>query len=187
MTKPAKRPRDVAPGGMSGSGRMHDPSEAEHDRRRRLLMNLAFGGIAVVTALQWYWLGVRGGEWLLVAMLIVAAVPAGLAAKVFELRFKMACEERRRMLREIPTGKQVEFLVYAGLVCVVFALAGALTPWALWGFWFYDFVTYYHNRPERMRHMYAVALTLDELRDFRVPWAWTLPALAWEILRHRFW
>jgi hypothetical protein len=58
-----------------------------------------------------------------------------------------------------------------------------LLTWALWGIWLYDFVTYYHDRPERIRHLYSVTKTLDELREFRVPWAWTLPALVWEVAK----
>ena len=169
------RPNEIAPGGMRGATRMHDPSEAEHDRRRRRVMNLAFVVIVVLNAAQ---LRYVGADWRRVLLLIIAAVPAGLAVKVFELRFKMAREERRQVLRELPAAK---FFAYATLAVVVFALDAALVTWALVGVWGYDFVTYYHDRPERMRHLYAVTKTLDELRDFPAPWAWTLPALVWEI------
>jgi hypothetical protein len=73
--------------------------------------------------------------------------------------------------------------IYSVAVIVVFAWEPYSCPSALWGLWLYDFVTYYHDRPERLRHLYAVTRTLDELRAFRVPWAWVLPALSWEILR----
>ena len=162
---------------MRGATRMHDPSEAEHDRLRRRVMNIAFVVIVLLNAAQ---LRYVGADWRCVLLLIIAAVPAGLAVKVFELRFKMAREERRQVLRELPAAK---FFAYATLAVVVFALDAALVTWALVGVWGYDFVTYYHDRPERMRHLYAVTKTLDELRDFPAPWAWTLPALVWEIVQ----
>ena len=171
------RPNETAPGGMRGATRMHDPSEAEHDRLRRRVMNIAFVVIVLLNAAQ---LRYVGADWRRVLLLIIAAVPAGLAVKVFELRFKMAREERRQVLRELPAAK---FFAYAVLAVVVFALDAPLVTWALVGVWGYDFVTYYHDRPERMRHLYAVTKTLDELRDFPAPWAWTLPALVWEIVR----
>lgn len=179
MTR-STRPEDAAPGGMRGSARMFDPSEAAHDRVRRRAMNAAFVVIALLNAVQLRFVGVAGWDWLRVLLLVIAAVPAGVAVKVFELRFKMAREERRRALRELPAAK---FLVYAALASVVFALDAPLVTWALLGVWLYDFVTYYHDRPERMRHLYAVTKTLDELRDFRAPWAWPLPALAVELAR----
>jgi hypothetical protein len=107
----------------------------------------------------------------------------GLAVKIFELRFKMAAEERRLVLRELPTRKKIEFAIYSALAIFVFVSQRFSLTWELWGVWLYDFVTYYHDRPERMRHLYAVTKTLDEIRDFRAPWAWALPALVWEILR----
>jgi hypothetical protein len=165
---------------MGGSTRMHDPSEVEHDRVRRRLMNIAFVVIALLNAAQ---LRYGGGHWLSILLLVIAAIPAGLTVKIFELRFKMAHEERRQILREIPAGK---FIAYAALAVVVLAVDARLVTWALAGIWLYDFVTYYHDRPERMRHLYAVTKTLDELRDFRASWAWTLPALAWEIGRRLF-
>jgi hypothetical protein len=172
-----ERPDNVAPGGMGGATRMHDPSEAEHDRVRRRLMNVAFFVIALLNAAQLRYVGAHGWDWLRVLLLIVAAIPAGLAVKIFELRFKMADAERRQVIRELPEGK---FLAYAGLATVAFGLCAPLVTWALVGIWLYDFVTYYHDRPERMRHLYAVTKTLDELRGFRAPWVWTLPVLAWE-------
>ena len=136
-------------------------------------MNIAFVVILLVNVFV-------SGDWLRILLLIIAAIPAGIAIKVFELRFKMAADERRQVLRELPVRKWV---VYALLVLPVFFLDASLVTWALFGFWGYDFVTYYHDRPERMRHLYAVTKTLDEVREFRAPWAWALPALAWEIIR----
>jgi hypothetical protein len=168
---------------MRGASRMSDPSEADHDQMRRRLMNIAFVVIVLLNFAQLRYVGVAGWDWLNVLLLIVAGVPLGLAVKVFELRFKMAGEERRRVLRELPVRKKIEFAAYSALVTVVFALQPLFFTWMFLGVWLYDFITYYHDRPERMRHLYAVTKTLDELRDFRAPWAWALPALVWEICR----
>jgi hypothetical protein len=146
-------------------------------------MNAAFVVMLAATIAQFHWISVRGWDWLGVAPLIIAAAPLGLAVKIFELRFKMAAAERRLVLRELPTRQKIEFAIYGALVTFVFAAQPFSVAWALWGVWLYDFATYYHDRPERMRHLYAVTKTLDELRDFRAPWAWALPALAYEILR----
>ena len=178
-----QRPPDAAPGGMHGATRMYDPSEAEHDRLRRRLMNIAFVAILLLNLAQLHWIGVRGWDWLSVIFLVIAAAPLGLGAKVFELRFKMATEEQRRVLRELPGRTKIEFIAYAILAVIILALEFQRLTWALWGVWLYDFVTYYHDRPERIRHLYAVTKTLDELRDFRSAWAWTVPALVWEIVR----
>ena len=178
-----QRPSDAAPGGMHGATRMYDPSEAEHDRLRRRLMNVAFVLILLLNLAQLHWIGVNGWDWLSVLLLIVASAPLGLTIKIFELRFKMATTERRRVLQELPGRTKAEFVAYAVVVVLVFALESLRLTWALWGIWLYDFITYYHDRPERMRHLYSVMKTLDELRDFRAPWAWTLPVLVWEIVR----
>jgi hypothetical protein len=162
---------------MGGSQRQHDPTEAEHDRRRRWLMNLAFLLITVVTLAQFRWIGARGWDWAMILGLILAAWPLGLAVKVFELRFKMSAAERRRVLREIPVRQQLAFAIHAGLAIGVFALESRLVVWALWGVWLQDFITYYHDRPERIRHLYAVVKTVEDLRSFPVPWAWVLPAV----------
>jgi len=162
---------------------MHDPSEAAHDRTRRRWMNAAFVGILAATFAQFRWIGMHGWDWVGAALLIVAGVPLGLGVKIFELRFKMAAAERRRVLQELPRRRKIGLVIYGALATFVFALQPFPPTWALWGLWLYDFVTYYHDRPERMRHLYAVTKTLDELRGFRAPWAWAVPALAWEILR----
>lgn len=178
---PTPRPDDTAPGGMHGSSRMFDPSEAGHDRVRRRLMNLAFVLVALLAAGDAFLTGLRGADWATAILVAVAAAPLGMAVKIFELRFKMAPEERRQALREIPARKTAEFVLFAALLTGAVALHVRFTPWALLGVWFYDFVTYYHDRPERMRHLYAVTMTLDELRSFPAPWVWPLPALAFEL------
>lgn len=165
---------------MRGATRMYDPSEAEHDRVRRRAMNIALVVIASLNVAHLRYVGVHGWDWFRVLLVIMAAIPAGVAVKVFELRFKMAAEERRQVLRELPAGK---FVAYAALATLEFGLCTSLVTWALVGVWGYDFVTYYHDRPERMRHLYAVTKTLDELREFRAPWAWALPAIAFEVGR----
>jgi hypothetical protein len=180
---PSPRPSDAAPGGMRGATRMHDPSEAAHDRTRRRWMNVAFVGILTATVGQFHWLVLRGWDWLGAALLIVAAIPLGLAVKIFELRFKMAAAERRLVLRELPRSRKIGLVIYGVLATFVFARQPSPPTWGLWGMWLYDFVTYYHDRPERLRHLYAVTKTLDEIRDFRAPWAWTLPALVWGFIR----
>jgi hypothetical protein len=168
---------------MHGATRMHDPSEAEHDRTRRRWMNVGFVVIALLNVAQLFWIGVHGWNWLGVVLLIIAAMPLGLVVKVFELRFKMAASERLLVLRELPTRRKIDFAIYGVLMLVIFAWQTRLATWGLWGVWLYDFVTYYHDRPERLRHLYAVTKTLDELRDFRAPWGWALPALAWVVIR----
>jgi hypothetical protein len=177
------RPADAAPGGMGGATRMRDPSEELHDRVRRRLMNAAFVLIAALIALQLRFTGVHGLDWLRVVLLAVAAAPLAMGVKVFELRFKLADEERRRMLGELPVKTTAGFAVYVLLVAAVCAGNIPRLPWALLGLWCYDFVSYYHDRPERIRHLYAAAKILDELRGFRAPWAWALPALAFEAVR----
>jgi MFS family permease len=179
----SNRPESAAPSGMGGATRMFDPSEAAHDRTRRRCMNVAFVVIVIATLLQSHWVHVHGWDWLNVLLLIVAAMPLGLAVKIFELRFKMATTERQAVLRELPKNTKVGFAIYSLLAILIMAMQQFSLPWALWGIWLYDFVTYYHDRPERMRHLYAVTKTLDEIRDFRAPWTWALPALAWEIVR----
>jgi hypothetical protein len=180
---PSPRPVDAAPGGMRGAGRMLDPSEADHDRRRRLIMNVALLVVIALSLPQFIWIRPRGWDWLGVALLVIAAMPAGLGVKLFELRFKMSRKDRHAVLADVPRRRQVELAVYAVAMLIALALNVARASWALFGVWIYDFVTYYHDRPERMRHLYAVTKTLDELRGLRAPWAWALPALAWELAR----
>jgi hypothetical protein len=180
---PSPRPSDAAPGGMRGATRMYDPSEAAHDRTRRRLMNVAFLTILLVTIAQLHWGDPHGRTWLGAILLIIAGVPLGLTVKIFELRFKMAAAERRTVLRELPARRKIELIAYGVLASVAFAQQPYLIVWPLWGVWLYDFITYYHDRPERIRHLYAVTKILDELRQFPAPWIWTLPALAWGVFR----
>lgn len=183
MRNPTPRPA-AAPAGMRGATRMNDPSEAAHDRIRRWLMNLAGLLILLVVGAHWRVVGVHGGrEWLTVFLLAVAALPLALAGRVFELRFKLAAAERRQLLRQLPARCHAAYAVYALLAVAVFLLNAAHLAWTLPGVWLYDFLSYYHDRPERMRHLYAVANTLDDLRRFPRPWAWPIPALVWSIAR----
>ncbi len=168
---------------MAGSSRMHDPTEAAHDRVRRRAMNVAFLLLLACSTGHLIGIGVRGWEWLTVALLVLAGIPLGLAIKVFELRFKMAAAERRRALAELPGRRKRALVAYACLFSGTLILNAPFVTWALWGMWGYDFVTYYHDRPERMRHLYAVLKILEELREWPAPWAWTLPALAWSLYR----
>ena len=156
---------------------MLDPTEAEHDQVRRRWMNIAFVVLVTLAIAPWIWLGVHGRQWVGAGLLVLAGLPLGLAVKVFELRFKMAAAERARVLRELPRRRQLTWLAYGVLLVAALLLHPTLLPWSLLGAWGQDFYTYYHDRPERMRHLYAVARTLDELRQFPAPWAWVLPAL----------
>jgi hypothetical protein len=177
------RPENAAPGGMRGSSRMYDPTEELHDRVRRSVINIAFVVIVLLNVAQLRLVGVHGWDWLSVLLMVIAAAPLGIAMRVLELRFKMATEERERMLSELPAKTKAGFAVYAILSVALFVANALLLTWALLGIWLYDFVTYYHDRPERIRHVYAVAKTLDELRDFPAPWAWAVPALVWTLIR----
>ncbi|HTS17190.1 MAG TPA: hypothetical protein VMP11_06420 [Verrucomicrobiae bacterium] len=179
----SNRPGNAAPGGMGGATRMYDPSEAAHDRTRRRLMNLAFVIMVLATFVEIRWVGAHGCTFLEAVLLLVAGVPLGLGVKTFELRFKMATAERQAVLRELPIRRKLELVAYGLLACIVIAQQSYAIVWPLWGVWIYDFVTYYHDRPERIRHLYAVTKIIDELRHFPAPWAWTFPALAWEIFR----
>jgi len=149
----SNRPNDAAPGGMRGATRMHDPSEAEHDRMRRRLMNVAFVMMLLATLAQLHWSDPHGCTWL------------------------------GAVLRELPARRKMELAVYGLLASVVFVQQSRSIIWPLWGVWLYDFITYYHDRPERIRHLYTVTAIMDELRQFPAPWLWTLPALTWEIFR----
>src|SRR5262249_34860492 len=127
------RPSDSAPGGMRGATRMVDPTEAEHDHTRRLVMNIAFVLIVMLNVAQWHVIGIHGWDWLSAITLAVAAAPLGLALKVFELRFKMAGAERRRALRELPGRRVLELLVYAVLLVLSLGRQTLYISWALLG------------------------------------------------------
>jgi hypothetical protein len=64
---------------------------------------------------------------------------------------------------------------------------GATVPtaivWPLWGVWLYDFITYYHDRPERIRHLYAVTRNNGRTSPVSRAMGLDAPALAWEIFR----
>src|SRR5262245_30329145 len=98
--------------GMEGSHRMFDPSEAEHDRLRRRIMNVAFVLLVLANIF------VRG-NWLSILLLVVAAMPAAMSVRILELRFKMSQEERKQVLQELPAGK---WITYSLLVLPVFLL-----------------------------------------------------------------
>src|SRR5262249_30884358 len=112
---PTRRPDDSAPAGMGGSTRMLDPSEAIQDRARRRWMNLGFVVLASWSVAQLWRGNIRSWDWLTVVLLLCAAVPAGVAIKVFEWRFKMSRDERRQLLRELPARCRAGFFVYGGL------------------------------------------------------------------------
>jgi hypothetical protein len=80
------RPSDAAPGGMGGATRMHDPSEALHDRVRRGAMNIALVLIALLNVAQVHWIGVYGWEWPHALLLVIAAAPLGVGIEVDETR-----------------------------------------------------------------------------------------------------
>jgi hypothetical protein len=177
MNPQDQRPDNSNPGGMGGSTRMHDPSETGHDRVRRRLMNLAFLAIVALHVVQWHWIGVSGWVWVNVLLLAAAGAPLGLTVKLFELRFKMSAEERRRALDDLPARRKFELAGFALVLMAALVLNSLHMTWTLWGMWFYDFVSYYHDRPRRMRRIYAVTMILDELRAFPCPWLWPAPAV----------
>jgi hypothetical protein len=143
------RPTEEAPGGMGGSQRMPDPGEAQRDRQRRRWMMVGLLLIAGLNVLDLWLIQPEWRDWCTVLLLAVAAVPLGLAVKVFELRFQMSRDERQQVLREVPARKQAEFVVYALLLTVLFGRNVWHVSWGLLGVWLYDFITYYHDRPGR--------------------------------------
>ncbi|MCS7049801.1 MAG: hypothetical protein NZ483_10985 [Verrucomicrobiae bacterium] len=175
--KPNPRPPDPAPGGMGGMQRMLDPSEHAHDRVRRRLMNIAFLLLLIATAVIVWTRDIRGTDILIGVVMMVAGVPLGLGVKTVELRFKMAADEWARVLGELPRRRRTELLATAGLILGAMVMLPVGLVALLWGAWGYDFVTYYHDRPQRLRHIYNVVMILDELRRFPWPWLWPLPAL----------
>jgi len=64
--------------------------------------------------------------WPNVVLLIVAAMPLGLAVKIFELRFKMAAMERQAVLRELPKDTKIGFAAYSALAILVIGDAAVL-------------------------------------------------------------
>lgn len=180
MTKPDFHPPPPSPpppAAMGGTQRMVDPSETEHDLRRRRWMNIGFLLILVLGAAEWRWFGIRGWDAVRLVALVLAGVPLSMTVRVFELRFKLAADERQTLLRQLPRRVQWRWVGYALVLLLAVATAGGQLAAVLLGMWGADFVGYYHDRPQRMRHLYAVTATLDDLRDFPAPWAWVVPAL----------
>jgi hypothetical protein len=181
---------------MGGIVRMHDPTEREHDRVRRRLMNLSFLLLLLLLLLDGVLYGLTARKFLWMLAWAIASVPLALGVRVFELRFKMAAQEWTRVLRELLRHATVSLsicvLLGFGVVAVVPTLAtmsGGVAPihaldgvWVLFGVWLSDFLTYYRHRPERMRHLYMVTATLDDLRGFRRGMLWPLSALALEAI-----
>lgn len=148
-------------------------------------MNAALVLLVGFSIVHWRWGGLTATDAPMVLALVVAGWPLGLGVKVFELRFKVSTEQRRQFLREIPLRRQLVWTGYVVLLLAVLTLERRLAGWALWGAWLQDFWSYYRYRPERLRHLYAVVRTLEELRRFPVPWAWVLPAVLLVVLRVR--
>lgn len=147
------------------------------------MMNAAFLVLAALTVVHYRVVGVAGWDWLGVLLLVVAAVPAALTVRVFELRFKMAAAEHAMILHDLPARRKRELVAYGVLAAGAIVWQSALVLGAMWGVWLRDFFTYYHDRPERMRHLYAVTLTADELRSFPLPWLWPVPSLVYAAIR----
>ncbi len=170
---------------MGGTRRMDDPSERAQDALRRSWMNRFLLLIILLVTGQVMITGLAGARLGQATLLLVAGVPLAICPRVFELRFKMSLAERRQSLAELPFQAKAAWVIYAAQLTGLVLLAGDLAVWILPAAWCRDFLTYYHDRPQRMRHLYAITATLDELRAWRRPWAWGLPAwagVAWSIL-----
>ncbi len=179
--KPAFQPPPTRPSEstMGGTRRMDDPSERRQDRLRRAGMNVVLVLIIAAAAAQVTITGLAGWRWLLAGLLVIGGTPLAMYPRVFELRFKMSREERRQAVAQLPAPAKTAWVIYAVLVTGLVLVSGDLVVWILPGAWARDFVTYYHDRPQRMRHLYAITATLDDLRSWRRPWTWTLPGWAW--------
>jgi hypothetical protein len=166
-----KRPENEAPGGMLGAKRMADPSEAAHDRARRAAMHVAFFALVTWAILQ-SWLAPTPQRGWTVILFLVAGIPLAFAVRIFELRFKMSRAEWQKVLGELPRATKISLGVYifCMILCGILWWRGILP--LLLGAWLYDFVTYFRHRPERMRHLYAVVMALEDLRKFRFLWAY---------------
>ncbi|MBI5394066.1 MAG: hypothetical protein HZA91_02090 [Verrucomicrobia bacterium] len=162
---------------MGGSHRQPDPSELGQDRARRWWMNLAFvvlaGGCAMSGAGVSQWLG------------LVAGLPLGVVINLAEMRAKVAPEEFKLFVKELPGSRIAEFVVWLGVAGAGIFVQPRVLAWMLAGAWLYDFITYYRHRPERLRHLYAVTMAIDGFRGFHVPWAYPLPLLAWALFGPR--
>ncbi len=165
---------------MGGTRRMDDPSERIHDRRRRWLMNAVLVMILAAVVVQWRSTGLAGWRVLEAVLLVCAGVPLAITPRVWEIRFKMSRAEYREALTQLPRSCLVGWVVYGLLVVGIVLGARDLAVWMLPGAWAVDFVSYYHDRPQRMRHLYAITSTLDDLRNRRTPpWCWALPVIGW--------
>jgi|GEM_PF-1934913 len=179
---------------MGGITRMHDPSELAHDRVRRRVMNIAFALILVGIGFDLYTFGWSARRGAFILAWIVASLPLSLFARLVELRFKMSRAELRQVLGEVTRSTRlllaVFFVAWAVVVLFVqhaprcFTIAG-VTPlsgvglaWALFGAWLGDFFTYFRYRHERLRHIYMVTATLEDLRGFKKEIAYPPVALA---------
>jgi len=176
---------------MGGITRMHDPSELAHDRVRRRVMNSAFLLIALLIGVDLWFCGLNWRRVLLVVGWVVGALPLALLVRACELRFKMAQEEWRRVISELPPRARGSFAFYLGLWMTTAvglplwlgkASGGSLwqpwdISWSLAGIWASDFFTYFRHRHERLRHLYMVTAALDDMRSFRNGVFCAMPAL----------
>jgi hypothetical protein len=168
-------PRPTAPISMGGSHRQADPSELEHDRLRwRLSLSALLalvGGCAMNGAGVAQLLG------------LVVGIPLGAIIQIGEIRFRVAPQEFRLFVAELPSFHIGEFVIWLGLTGAAIFKEPRTFAWLLAGAWLYDFLTYYRRRPEMLRHLYAVATAIDRFRRFRLPWLYPLPLLVWAIWR----
>lgn len=183
---------------MGGITRMRDPSELEHDRVRRRVMNIAFALILIAIGFDLYTFGWNIRRAVFIAAWVIASAPLSLFVRLAELRFKMSREELRQVLREIPSKTLALIAVFfvawlAAIVLIQHAprfldlqeiapLAGIGFAWALLGAWLADFFTYFRYRHERLRHIYMVAATLEDVRGFKKQILFPIAAVALQTL-----
>jgi hypothetical protein len=198
--RPMERPTTPSPS-MGGITRMHDPSELAHDRVRRRAMHIAFAINLVAVAFDLYTFGISVRRAAFIVAWMFASIPLAIFPRLVELRFKMSGAELRLVLKEIPIAVRLLFAAFLVLwvACVFFhqltphipivsnraAVSGISIAWALFGVWLADFFTYFRYRHERLRHIYAVAATLEDLRGFKKESLCPLIALALQSLA--FW
>jgi hypothetical protein len=183
---------------MGGITRMHDPSELAHDRVRRRVMNIAFAFILLAVGFDLYTFGWNARRAAFIVAWMLASVPLSLFVRLVELRFKMSREELRQVLREIPSRTLALMAVFfVAWIAVVFLIQHALRfldnsgiapiagiglAWALLGAWLADFFTYFRYRHERLRHIYMVVATLEDIRSFKKEILFPIIALALQSL-----
>ena len=161
------------PSGMGGSHRQEDPSELEQDRVRRWWMHLAFVVLAAACVLGGFGVGQLLG--------LLAGLPLAILLKLGEMRLKVASGEFRLFIKELPSYRIVELAIWLGLAAAGIFKFPQAAAWMFMGGWLCDTVSYYRHRPERLRHLYAVVMAIDFFRDFRLPWIYPLPLLAWSL------